>query len=246
MAEPTTRAELIDTIKRRLGHPMVDINVTEEQFDDRVDQALRYYYDYHFNGADITYYKHQITADDKTNGYITIPENIIGVVQIYPYSSLLSGGDIFNIQYQIALNDLYTLTSQSMVPYFSAFQHLGLIQELLVGQTPMQYNRHKDRVYLQVNWDKYVTGNYLLVEAYEIVDPETFPEVWRDRWLLDYTEALFKLQWGNNLKLFGNIPLVGGGMINGDAIYQEAERKVEMLQEEMINSYSIPVSDMVG
>lgn len=246
MAEPTTRLEMIETVKRRLGHPVVDVNVTEEQFSDRVDQALRYYFDYHFNGSDLTYYKHQITEQDKTNKYITVPDNILGVVQVYPYSSLLSGGDIFNIQYQIALNDLYTLTSQSMVPYFSAFQHLGLIQDLLVGQTPMRHNRHKDRVYIDTNWDRYATDAFLLIEAYEVVDPEVWPQVFRDRWLLDYTEALFKLQWGNNLKLFGGVPLIGGITLNGQQIYDEAERQIDKLQGEMINSYSIPMAISVG
>lgn len=246
MAEPTTRLELIETVKRRLGHPMVDINITEEQFDDRVDQALRYYYDYHFNGSEKVYFKKAVTQADKDNGYITIPENIIGVIRVFPYGEALSSSNIFSLRYQIALNDLYTLTSESMVPYFSAFQHIELIEEILVGQAPIRYNRHKNLAFLDWHWDAVEVGTFVMLEAYEVVDPDTYTEVWRDRWLIDYTEALSKLQWGNNLKKFGGVPLIGGAQINGQQIFDEAKLEVETLQKEMIETYSIPVNDFVG
>lgn len=324
MAAPTTRQELIDTCKRRLGHPVVEINVTEEQFDDRVDQALAYYQDYHFAGAQKAYYKHAVTANNKSDviydltvsnggtlyansdvvvfsggggsnaaativtdangtitsatitnngdgyataptvsltsgtgsgasitanlgGFIPIPENIIGAVRVFPLgNSTTNASSIFSIRYQIALNDLYTLTSTSMVPYYSAFQHIALIEELLVGNYPIRYNRHKNRLYVDMDWNIVNVGDYMLVEAYEIVDPTVYADVWKDHWLLRYTTALFKLQWGNNLKKYSGVMLPGNISLNGQQIYDEAQMEIDKLEQEMINSYSLPVNDFIG
>lgn len=246
MAEPTTREELIDAVKIRLGHPITHIDVTEEQLDIRVDQALRYYYDYHFDGAQKMFFKKLITQEDKDNGYITVPDNIIGAIRVFPYGEALSSSNIFSLRYQIALNDLYTLTSESMVPYFSAFQHIELIEEILVGQQPIRFNRHKNIIYVDMDWEVVAVDTFLMFEVYEIVDPEIYPDVFRDRWLINYLEALVKLQWGNNLKKFSGVPLIGGVVINGQALYEEAKLEVDALEKEMIQSYSIPVSDFVG
>jgi hypothetical protein len=327
MAEPTTRAELIGTCKRRLGDPIAKINITEEQADDRVDQALKYYYDYHFNGAEHMYYKHVITANNfadavydctvvaggtgyanadvvvfttaggiggsgatativtdgsgviqtctldtngseygiaptvslttgggtgasitcELGGFIPMPENIIGAIKIFPIGdSNNSTNNIFSIKYQIALNDLYTLTSNSIVPYFSAFQHIRLLEEILVGQAPIRYNRHKNRLYVDMDWNSAVTGNFMIVEAYQIVDPETWADVYKDHWLIKYTTALFKLQWGNNMKKFTGTMLPGNVQLNGQTIYDEALMEIAQLEQEMITSYSIPATWFIG
>ena len=327
MATPTTRAEFIAKCKRHLGDPVVKINITDEQADDRVDEALRYWYDYHFNGAERTFYKHVVTANNyaekvydctvvaggtgyanadtvvftnaggstgsnaaativtdgsgviqsctltdngkeygiaptvsvtsntgsgasitcELGGWITIPENIIGAIRIFPIGfSQSSTQSIFNIRYQIALNDLYNLTSSSVVPYFSAFQHIGLLEELLVGQIPVRYNRHKDRIYIDMDWNATTVGDFLVVEAYEIVDPDTWTDAWNDRWLIDYATALMKLQWGNNMKKFGGTMLPGGVQLNGQQIYDEANQEVAAMREEMINKYSLPSTFFIG
>ena len=142
MALPTNRAEFKENCLRKLGKPVIEINIDEDQLEDRVDEALRYYYDYHFDGSSKIYYKHQITNDDKTNKYITLPENIIGAVSIFDIGSALGTNNLFNIRYQIALNDLYTLTSVSMIPYYMAIQHIQFLEQLLVGRQPIRYNRH--------------------------------------------------------------------------------------------------------
>jgi len=246
MAEPTTRAEFKQRCLRELGHPVIEINVADEQLDDQIDSALKYYYDYHFNGNQKTYYKHVITTTDIANKYITLPENIIGAVKIFPMGGTLSTSNIFSIKYQIALNDLYSLTANSMLPYFSALQHIGLIEELLVGQQPIRYNRHTNRLYVDMNWDVANAGNYLLVEAFEVIDPETYTDAWADRWLIEYCSALIKRQWGNNLKKFSGVMLPGNVQLNGQVIYDEAVQDINRLEEFMIHTYSIPAGMFVG
>ena len=247
MATPTTRTEFKNYCLRRLGAPVIEINVDDDQVDDRIDDALRYYWDYHFDGTEKMYYKHQVTSTDRTNKYIIIPENIIGAVRVFSIADpSIKTDDLFNIRYQIALNDLYTLTSVSMVPYYMVMQHLGVIAELLVGQQPIRYNRHMNKLYVDMDWNKIKDGEYLLIEAYQIVDPEDYSNVWKDQWLMRYTTALIKRQWGSNLTKFTGMTLPGGIQFNGEKIYNDAVQEIAFLEQEMINSYSLPVSDMVG
>lgn len=326
MSIPASRSEFKQWCLRKLGKPVIEINVDDDQVDDRIDEALKYYWDYHFDGTQKIYYKHQVTKWDKpgsvseimvinggsgysnndtvtitptnsgaaganvsivTNssgsitsfvinepgdnyhtaptitintstgsgatwrvfngGYIRIPENIIGVVHLFPIGDpAMRTNDLFNIRYQIALNDLYTLTSVSMVPYYTTMMHLALIQEILVGKQPIRYNRHQNRLYADMDWAKFDGEEYMLIEAYEIIDPDEYTDAWGDRWLQNYATALIKRQWGNNMKKFGNMQLPGGVVMNGQQIYDEAQQEIDKLESEMINSYSLPVGDMVG
>lgn len=246
MANPITRAEFKENCLRRLGKPVIEINVDDDQVEDRIDEALRYYWDYHFDGTEKTYYKHQVSAQDKANKYITIPENIIGVVNLFDLGSALGINNLFNIRYQIALNDLYTLTSVSMTPYYMAMQHIQFLEYILVGKQPLRYNRHTNKLFIDMDWDRVAEGQYIIVEAYEIVDPNTFTDAWSDRWLLRYCACLIKQQWGNNLKKFNGMKMPGGLTFNGQQIYDEATQERAELEKEMIYSYSLPAGDMIG
>lgn len=246
MAIPTNREEFKKAVLRRLGAPLIEINVDPEQVDDRVDEAIKYYADYHFDGSEIVYYKHLITDEDMTNQYITLPENIMGAVSIFDIGSSLTAGGIFNIQYQIALNDLYTLTSQSILPYYMAMQNVQLLQQILVGKQPIRFNRHTHKLYVDMNWNKVMPGQYLLVQAYQVMDPEVYDDMWHDRWLLRYAEALVGVQWGSNLQKFVGVSLPGGTQFNADAILQRYLKAQDDLEEEMLMAYSIPPDDMVG
>jgi hypothetical protein len=247
MAIPTTRSAFKEYCLRRLGKPVIEINVDEDQVEDRIDDALRYYWDYHFDGAEKVYYKHAVTSTDRTNKFITLPENIIGAVSIFSIADpSIRSDDLFNIRYQIALNDLYTLTSVSMLPYFMVMENLALIAEMLVGKQPIRYNRHMNKLYVDMDWNTLQDGEYLLVEAYQIVDPDDYQDVWKDQWLMRYSTALIKRQWGANLSKFTGMTLPGGVQFNGQTLYNEAIQEIDMLEREMINSYSLPVLDMVG
>jgi hypothetical protein len=247
MATPTTKAEFKEYCLRKLGKPVIEINVDDDQVDDRIDEALRYYWDYHFDGSDKVYYKHQITETDIANKYITLPENINGAVSIFSIGDpSIRADDLFNIRYQIALNDLYTLTNVSLVPYYMVMEHLALVTEMLVGKQPIRYSRHKDRVYIDMDWNTLNVGMFLLVEAYEVVDPAVYTDAWNDRWLQNYATALIKRQWGSNLTKFTGMNLPGGVQFNGEKIYNDAVEEINKMEQEMISSYSLPVLDMIG
>jgi len=246
MAVPASRADFKAYCLRKLGAPVIEINVDDDQVDDRVDEALRWWWDYHFDGADKTYYKYQVNQNDIQNRYITMPDNIIGAVNLFPIGQALNTNNLFNIRYQIALNDLYTLTSVSMVPYYMALQHIQFLEQMLVGQQPLRYNRHMNRFYIDMDWNIINVGDFIIVEAYQIVDPDEFTRAWGDRWLARYAEALIKQQWGNNIKKYDGMQLPGGMTFNGQRIYDEATAERKELEQEMIFTYSLPAGDMIG
>jgi hypothetical protein len=246
MAIPATRAQFKAYCLRRVGAPVIDINVDDDQVEDRIDEALTFFWDYHFEGAEKTYYKYQIQQADITNKYITLPPNIIGAVNIFPVGEALSTNNLFNIRYQITLNDLYDLTATTMVPYYLAMQHIQFLEQLLVGQQPLRFNRYTNILHLDMGWDNVVAGQYLIVEAYQVVDPTVYAGVWSDRWLTRYATALIKRQWGDNLTKYTAVNLPGGNKFNADKIRDDAQKEVEMLEQEMITTWSLPVSDMIG
>jgi len=246
MSVPTTKDEFKEHCLRRLGKPVIEINVDEDQIDDRVDEALSYYQDYHFDGVEQTYYKHVVTDADKTNGYITVPDNIIGVVDLFDIGDSTSTNNLFNIRYQIALNDLYDLSRYELVPYYMNFQNIRMIEEILVGKQLFRYSRVGNQLHIDMNWDRINTGNYIIAKAYKVWDPATYTDIWKDRWLLRYASCLIKIQWGSNLTKFEGLQLPGGVQFNGQKIYDDAVAERQQLEEEMATAYMYPPEDMVG
>ena len=247
MPEPETRDQFKAWCLRKLGAPVIEINISEDQCDDRVSEAIRWWWDFHYDGTMKVYYKYLPTPTDVVNHYIVLPENIIGAINIFSVSDpSIRADDLFNIRYQIALNDLYTLTSVSMIPYYMVFQHLALVVEFLVGKQPIRYNRINNIFYVDMDWNAIGTSTYLLIEAYQVNDPNYNPKAWHDRFLQRYTCALLKEQWGSNLKKYGGMQLPGGIILNGQAIFDEGKEERIALEKELVDTYSLPVSDMIG
>jgi hypothetical protein len=246
MSRPTSKATFKEHCLRRLGKPVIEINVDEDQLDDRVDEALDYYADYHFDGFEHTYYKHQVTDTDKTNKYITLPDNIIGVVDLFDIGDATSTNNLFNVRYQIALNDLYDLSRYELVPYYMNFQNIRMIEEILVGKQRLRFNRHLNQLHVDMDWNRFNTGDYIVCKAYRVIDPDTYTDVWKDRWLLRYAACLIKLQWGSNLTKFEGMQLPGGVQFNGAKLYDDAFAERQQLEEEIQSNYVYPPEDMVG
>jgi len=247
MAVPTTKAAFKELCLRRLGKPVIEINVDDDQIDDRVDQALSYYQDYHFDGTQKTFLKHVVTETDKTNKYIPITNgNIIGIVDIFDIGDTTSTNNLFNIRYQIALNDLYDLSRYDLVPFYMNFMNIRMIEEILVGKQPLRYNRHVNRLHIDMDWDKINAGDYIVAHVYEKLDGDTYTDLWSDRWLTEYATCLIKYQWGSNLSKFTGMQLPGGVQFNGSDILSQAQMEKDKLEQEMISAYSLPVHDMTG
>ena len=247
MAIPSSRSELKEHCLRRLGKPVVDINVDDEQVEDRIDEALLYYRDYHFDGTERVYLKQKVTDTDKSNGYFTLDDSIIGVTSVFDIGDAIQSSNLFNIRYQIHLNDLFDFTSTTYVPYVTAMRHVEQLEEIFVGKKPIRFNRHINRLHIDMDWDNDVkTGNFVIIDAYKITDVNVYSDVWGDRWLTQYTTAVIKRQWGENLKKFEGLQMPGGLTFNGQKIWEESTEEIRRLEDEMISSYSLPVMDMSG
>jgi len=243
----TSRATLIDYCKRKLGEPVIEINVDEDQMQDRIDDALEFYRDYHFDGTERTFLKHQVTQTDINNEYISIPTTITGIVNLFPVGTGLNSNNLFNLRYQISLNEVHDWASGQFQNYVSSMERIALLEEIFVGKQPLRFSRHMDRLHVDMDWSERVTvGEYLIIEAYRVIDPNTYTQVWGDYWLRGYTTQLFKRQWGENLKKFEGMQLPGGLTFNGQAIWSEADEEIKRLEEEVVSKFSMPVMDMIG
>lgn len=253
MAVPTSRTELKDYCLRRLGFPVIDINVDDDQLEDRIDDALNKYREFHYDGTEDCYLAHKVTSTDQANRYIRLSDNIIGISRVLPITGAsissqgTSGFNIFDINYQIRLNDFYNLLASSYTYYYIARQHLSMLDMIVTGEIPFDFNKKTKRLDLYMDWNSRVNPNdYIVFQAFRIVDPEIYNKVYSDQWLKEYTTALFKMQWGNNLTKYGNYTLPGGLVVNGEKIYNDAMLEMEKYEEKLRDVYESPASMFVG
>lgn len=233
---PTSREEFKEFCLRALGHPVITVDVSDEQVEDRIDEALQLYQRYHHDGSQRVYFKYQVTEQDAATKTIFVPENIIGVLRILPVTGAY---DIFNIQLAAFMNELNTLASaNTVVPFYMARERINLLNEILVGIKPLRFNRHKNQIHLDVSNHFFRPGMWLVFEAFSVIDPEVYPDVWSDPWLQQYTIQKIKYQWGTNLSKFSGIVLPGGQTLNGEQLKSEAAEKIAELENDVINNYS--------
>ena len=250
MAIPTTRDTFTDYCLRQLGHPVIEINVDDDQVSDRIDEALQFYQEFHYDGVERIYLKHLVTSQNISDGYIPLTDLIIGVRNILPFSGdNVSGADsgLFNLQYQLRLNDLYDLTNTSLIYYNTVRDYIALLDMLLNGAKPLRFNKHQNRLYIDMNWSQEINaGQYIIVDCYRAMDPTTWSDVWNDMWLKKYATALIKRQWAANIKKFSGLQLPGGVTLDGDKLYQEAMDEIKELEEQAQNTFSLPPDFMMG
>lgn len=246
MAIPASRAEFKETCLRRLGKPVIKINVSTEQVDDRIDYALSKFRDYHFDGTQKTYVPYQVTDTDKANKYITVANNVIEVTNLFPVDSTIMGSGAWNVQYQFLLTSMEVFRSMDMSNWVIVMQNLQMIQDILVGKQPIRFNRFDNKLYIDMSWDFLVAGDFLVYEAYVVVDPDTYTKMWADPWLTQYATAQIKQQWGEHLAKYGGMQMPNGMAFNGQRIHDEATREIEKLETEVIRDYSLPVYNMIG
>lgn len=247
MAKPTNRQEFKEYILRKLGAPVIEINVSDEQVDDRVDEALQFFNDYHYNGSQHIYLKHQLTQQDLDRGYIELADEVfnrlLGITRIFDIGvSVSSGGGT----YQFVLNNIQDITGYTVSNYFQTMQHLQFIQEILVGKPMIRYNKHSNKLYLDMTMSKLKAGNFIIIEGYDILDEELHADMWNDRWLQNYATVLVKEQWGSILTKFVNMQLVGGVQFNGEQILADAKEERRLMEEEAKKSLQPLVYNFSG
>tara|TARA_B100000287_G_scaffold417910_1_gene454229 strand:- start:739 stop:1554 length:816 start_codon:yes stop_codon:yes gene_type:complete len=271
MAIPTTKATFKSYCLRALGFGVIDINVSDDQVDDRIDEALQYFAQYHYDGVEKMYLKYQITQDDVTRAatndtttgtdtvdssitatfkegknFIPMPSSVVSVVQIFPFDDSATN-NMFDIRYQLRLNDLYDFSSTSIIHYQMTMQHLDFLSHILVGEKPIRFNQHQNRLYIDMDFANDVdVGDFLIIECYRKIDPSTYTDIFDDIYLKRYATALIKKQWGANLSKFNGVAMLGGVTMNGEAIYSQAIDELTKLEEQIQLSFETPIDYMVG
>jgi len=280
MSQPTTRQELVDYCKRKLGYPVLEINVSDEQIDDLIDDAIQYFQERHFDGVMQMYLKYQITQDDIDRGrasttgsagittttatstivgtavtfnyqentnYIQIPPAVIGVNKIFKIDGNNTiSQNMFNVQYQLMLNDVYYFNTVELLTYTMVKRYLEDISFLLSPEKHIRFNKRQDRLYIDMDWAGVRAGQYLIIDCYRVLDPSDAPRVWNDSFLKPYLTSLIKKQWGQNLIKFRGVKLPGGVELNGREIYEDALNELEDIKKRMINEFETPPLDMIG
>jgi hypothetical protein len=247
VALPQSRDEFKEYVLRRLGAPVIRINCEDQQIEDRIDDAISFWQDYHCDATEKVYLAHQITSQDILNRYVTVPDAVVGITRMFPVSTMLGSSSLFSLNFQFAQSDfLSSALTGSMIPLWMALTHIELIQQILIGNQPLRFNRHTNKVKIDMDWTKFAVGDYLVLEGYQVLDPDVYSDIWKDKFLLRYATALVKRQWGENISKFSGMQMAGGTAFNGDRIRTEAMEDIEELERSMIERYSAPIEVFYG
>ena len=251
MANPTTRQGLIDYCLRRLGDPVIEINVDIDQLEDRVDEAIQYWQEYHNEATYRTYVAQQIGDSDISNEYINLTDDILYVTRVFRISSSFNTSfNFFDIKYQMMLNDIADMQNFAgdLAYYDQLNQYLSMLDMKLNGEPQTTFSRKMGRLYFHGDMaDKDIqSGEYVVFEAYKTIDGSTHNKVWNDLWLKEYTTALIKQQWGSNLSKFEGMQMPGGVTLNGRQLYDDATNEIEKLREKIRTDFEMPTDFMVG
>ena len=271
MAIPITKSTFKEYCLRNLGKGVIDINVSDDQADDRIDEALQYFAQYHYDGIEKVYLKHQITQADKDRaashdtttatdsidssitasftegkGFIAMPSAVVSVIQIFPFDDVATN-NMFDIRYQLRLNDLYDFSSTSVMHYQMTMEHLDFLSHILVGEKPIRFNQHQNRLYIDMDFQNDIdVDEFIIIECYRKIDPASYTDIFDDIYLKRYATALIKRQWGANLSKFSGVAMLGGVTMNGETIYSQAQEELEKLEEQIQLSFETPIDYMVG
>ncbi len=274
MASPSSRADLITYCKRQLGEPVLQVNIDDEQVNNVIDDTFQFFQENCYNGMERAYLYHEITADDKTRfaantttikqdggitptaigtwneatNFIPIPDHVVGITRVFGLVSNSIRSNLFGVEYQLFLNDLYAFGSLDILNYYMNKQYLETLDMVLNNGSFQQFRftARRDRLYLDIDKDFLQEGTNVLIECHRLIDPAEAVEMNNDIFVKRYATALMKRQWGMNLIKYNNVQLPGGVTLNGREIYTDALAEIETLESEVLSKYAIPPMDMIG
>ena len=266
MASPNSRADLITYCKRQLGEPVLQVNIDDEQVNNVIDDTIQFFQENCYNGMERAYLFHEITADDKTRfaasvttssgttdwkettNYIPVPDHVVGITRVFGLVSNSIRSNLFGVEYQLFLNDLYAFGSLDILNYYMNKQYLETLDMVLNNGSFQQfrYTMRRDRLYMDLDKDFLQEGSNILIECHRLIDPTDATEMYNDMFVKKYATALMKKQWGQNLIKYNNVQLPGGITLNGRELYTDALAEIEKIESEVLSKYAIPPMDMIG
>ena len=188
----------------------------------------------------------QFSFEENSN-YLQVPSSVIGVNKIFRFDgSNTVTNNMFSVKYQLFLNDVYYWGSTEILSYAMTKTYLEDLDFALGTEKYIRFNQRQDRLYLDFDWGAAAADDYLIIDCYRLLDPNDHTKVWNDAFLKKYLTSLIKKQWGQNLIKFQGVKLPGGIELNGRQIYDDAEKELEIIREQMSNTYELPPFDMIG
>ena len=276
MAQPASRAELKEYCLKQLGKPVLEINVDDDQIDNLIDDAIQYFHERHYDGIERVYLKHKLTPTNKNIAaqstpvgsattspvvvgagltsatyvegvnYLPLPDSIIGVNNVLKINSSSVSDGLFNIKYQIFLNDVYYFGAIDLLNYVMVKRYLEDLDYLLNPDVQVRFNKLNHKLYLDIDWKQIAADQYVIIDCFRIVNPNDAPKLYNDWWLKKYLTALIKKQWGQNMIKFNGVQLPGGVQLNGRQIYDDGVGEIEKLEEQLKKEYELPPMDLIG
>lgn len=265
----SSRGELIDYALRRLGAPVIEINVDYQQAEERLDDALEYFAERHFDGVERCIFAYQIKDEDIQNKYIPTQEiplamgftgatsptgkDILSVVRVFKFGRL-ANQSMFDIRYQLALTDYFGInrglgynSSMGLAQYDSTMRYIGLVEQFFNPEHVLHFSKVTDRLIMDAKLASELSGGqYVVIEAYAALDPENYSKIYNDRYLKEYVTALIKRQWGQNLSKFDGVQMTGGVTLRGGQLFQEALAEIAAIEQKMQSEYELPVNFITG
>lgn len=233
-------------IKYRLGYPVINIELSPEQFDLAIKEAITFYQRNHFDGSEQIYMPIRVTQEIKDNRYVALGDEVIGVNGIFDI--VASGSGLLTTDFIIGADAAWQAfrSGGGMTGYYNMMSYRNLIQQTFTGKTPVRFNYNRGRVFIDASSGKFEVDSWLMFDTTVVIDPADSDRMFSDPWLLDYAECLVKRMWGATLKKYQQVQLPGGVMLDGQTMYQEANETKEKMEEDIISKFQLPISFMVG
>lgn len=251
MAEPRNRAEMIAWVRRELGEPVIDLNIADEQIDDRIDDAYKFWSKYHHSATRRHFIAHQLTQDDVDGKCVQIlDEDIVSVNEVHP----IHGGtgpsyqsdELFDTNYQYRLEMLWDMNDTSLTGYVIARQHIALLNNILGHPLNHRFSDKEGIVFIDTNRAKLRVGSFVVLDCHRRIPLEDQPRIWKDDIFRRLCAAYSRLQWGRNLQKMAGIQLPGGVTLDGSTIVGEADKDIAKLEEEFLLKYQAPDMFFLG
>jgi hypothetical protein len=161
---------------------------------------------------------------------------------------------MFDVRYQMALTDYFGINRNlagtyelGLAGYDSMMRYIKLIEDFFQPEKAIQFSKVSGKLHLNMDWDLEVNaGDWIVIQAYAIINPEEHTKIYDDRYLKKSLAALIKRQWGTNMKKFDGVQLPGGVVLNGGKIYDEAEDELLKIETEIQSRFELPVDFFTG
>ena len=250
---------------------MLEVNVDDDQIDDLIDDAIQYFQERHFDGVERMLLKHKITADNKvtlktgittTTGastvgittttfeedqnFIQLPDHVLGVERVLKMDASTISSGLFNLKYQLFLNDLYYYGALDLLNYTMTKTYLEDLSRIITPDTQIRFNKKRGRLYLDIDFGDLTDDTFIIIDGYRLLDPADASKIYNDFWLKKYATAIIKKQWGMNLIKFQGVMLPGGVQLNGRQIYEDALKEIEEIEYSLRTEYELPPLDLIG